>query len=260
MGKPFKKKLISVSVWLALIVIFITGWELSVRFGPMARMAASPSAILKWSTLHYDRLQYHVPVTLLETLLGFGVALVVALICGTIIDAIPALRHGALALLAASNGVPKVVFAPLFFVWLGYGLTPKIAMSALIAFFPILVGFVQGLELVDPSMQRFLSTTGASWRQIFFRVRFPWALRSTIAGCKVAIGLALIGALVSEFVNASEGLGYLVKLGEDNFDLEMQFAGIVATSVMGLTLYLCLDLADTFFLSRFPPLKEQAQE
>lgn len=254
-----KRYIDQVAMWTIATVAFFGGWELLVRFGPLQRLVAPPSATLRWSIKHYDRLLYHAPVTFKETVYGFGAALGVALFCGIAIDVVPVLRRGAVALLAASNGIPKIVFAPLLFAWLGYGMAPKIAMGALIAFFPILIGFVQGLQLVDASMQRFLATTGASWQQIFFRVRFPSALRSIVAGCKVAIGLALIGALVSEFINASRGLGYLVKLGEDNFDLEMQFAGIVATSVMGLFLYLCIDLIDSLFLSRFPPLKELEQ-
>jgi NitT/TauT family transport system permease protein len=202
----------------------------------------------------------HTLVTLKETLYGFSIAFILSITFGIVIDAVPPIKRGAMAVLAASNGIPKVVFAPLFFVWLGYGMTPKIAMGALIAFFPILVGFLHGLELVDPSMRRFLATTGAPWRQVFLRVRLPWALRSTVAGCKVAIGLALIGAIVSEFVNASNGLGFLVKLGEDNFELEMQFSGIVAVSILGLLLYLVIDLLDVLFLSRFPPLRQREQD
>ncbi len=257
MRKAIKRSLLEAVGWLVLSGAFLATWDVAVRLGPLGRLAASPSAILWWSIKHYDRLLFHAPVTLLETIYGFGAALTMALACGTLIDLMPVLRRGVVALLAASNGIPKVVFAPLLFVWLGYGLAPKIAMGALIAFFPILIGYVHGLELVDPSLQRFLSTTAAPWHQVFFRVRLKWALRSILAGCKVAIGLALIGALVSEFVNASQGLGYLVKLGEDNFDLDMQFAAIFVTSIVGLALYLLLEVIDHVFLVRFPPLKQQ---
>lgn len=258
--KRYKKQLVQVAVWGVVVVLFLVGWEALVRFGPLSRLVASPSAVFGWSVHNYDSLWTHTLVTLKETVYGFGIAFILAVTFGILIDALPTLRRGAMAVLAASNGIPKVVFAPLFFVWLGYGMTPKIAMGALIAFFPILVGFIHGLELVDPSMRRFLATTGAPWSQVFLRVRLPWALRSTVAGCKVAIGLALIGALVSEFINASNGLGYLVKLGEDNFKLEMQFSGIVAVSILGLFLYLVIDLFDLLFLSRFPPLRQREQE
>jgi len=247
--------LLRVAVWALTIFVFLALWECAVRMGPLARVAAAPSGIAQWSVQHWDRLLYHAPTTLWETLSGFLIALILALVLGLAIHAVPSWRSGAITLTAALNSLPKVVFAPLLFVFLGYEMAPKIAMAALIAFFPILIGFLHGLELVDPSMELFLATTAAPRWRIFLRVRLPWALRTTVSGCKVAIGLALVGALVSELINARRGLAYLLRTGDDNFDLNMYYAGIVAACIMGIVLYLALECLDAFFLSRFPPVR-----
>jgi NitT/TauT family transport system permease protein len=138
--------------------------------------------------------------------------------------------------------MPKVALAPLFVIWFGFGMTTNIIYTALVAFFPVLVNFVQGLEDVNLSEQRLMASYNASKWQIFRHVHLYRSLPYIFAGLKMAAVLALIGAVVSEFVAGDGGLGYYMVQTQNLLRTKEAFAALIILTLMGLVFYLAIDV------------------
>lgn len=138
--------------------------------------------------------------------------------------------------------------APLFVVWLGFGIAPKILIAVLIAFFPVVISMVTGLKAVDPEMLQLSATMGARPWQTFLKIRFPASLPHLFSGLKVAVTLAVTGAVVGEFVGANEGLGYVILQANGNLDTPMLFAGLLVMSLIGVVLFVLVEIAEKLLL------------
>jgi len=184
---------------------------------------------------------HHASYTLQSTLMGFALAVVLGV--GVAVDIVQSrfLERTLYTLLVTLNSVPKVAVAPLFIVWMGTGLEPKIAIAAMIAIFAIVIDMVHGLQSVEPEMLDLGRVLRGSQLKIMLKIRFPHALPSLFAGMKVGISLALIGAIVGEFVAAKRGLGYLIMLSQGQFDTVTMFASLVILALMGIALFFLID-------------------
>jgi NitT/TauT family transport system permease protein len=150
---------------------------------------------------------------------------------------LPLLHRGLYPLLAFLQAVPKITVAPLFVIWLGYGLGSKVLMVFLIAFFPVVVNLTTGLLLVDPDLLRLMRSYRASAWQIFRTVRLPNAIPYFLAAMRIAVALAVVGAVVGEFVGADRGLGYLILLANAELRTPLLFACLVWLGAMGVALF-----------------------
>lgn len=184
---------------------------------------------------------HHASYTLQSTLLGFALAVVLGVGVAVAIVQSRFLERTLYTLLVTLNSVPKVAVAPLFIVWMGTGLEPKIAIAAMIAIFAIVIDMVHGLQSVEPEMLDLGRALRGSQLKIMLKIRFPHALPSLFAGMKVGISLALIGAIVGEFVAAKRGLGYLIMLAQGQFDTVTMFASLVILALMGIALFFLID-------------------
>jgi NitT/TauT family transport system permease protein len=175
--------------------------------------------------------------TISETLLGFAIGVTAAWVLGTLIGIFRPFRLAMYPLAVAFQNTPRVALAPLFLTWFGFGLTSKYVMAATICFFPVLIAVVVGLETVDSDARTLMRSLGASRWELYRKLSLPSSLPIIFAGVKQAMTLALIGAIVAEFVGASEGMGVMIKTF--NFQLEVAdgFAVIVALMIIGLLLY-----------------------
>jgi NitT/TauT family transport system permease protein len=144
--------------------------------------------------------------------------------------------------------IPKIAIAPLFVVWLGFGLEPKIWVAVLMAFFPIVVSGMAGLRSVDPEILELTSTMGANPFKTFLKVRLPASLPQLFSGLKVAATLAVTGAVVGEFVGANEGLGYVILQANGNIDTAMLFAALIIMSLLGILLFAIIQIAEWFLV------------
>lgn len=225
--------------WPALLLLALAGaWEVAVRVSGTPRwMLPPPSAILASFRADWRLLLEHTQVTLLEVLLGFGLALVAGIAIGVAIDSSAILRRAIYPLIIASQTIPMVALAPLMLIWFGYGLTPKILITALIGFFPIAVNTVDGLRSADREILALLRAMGSSAWQRFRLVRVPSALPLVFSGARVAITFCVIGAIFGELVGASEGLGYLMERSAAQFQTARVFACIVILALMGIGLF-----------------------
>jgi NitT/TauT family transport system permease protein len=151
-------------------------------------------------------------------------------------------------LLLIAQLVPKVAIAPLLLIWFGYGLTPKVLIAFLVAFFPIVVNGASGLSAVQPELLDLANSLQASCWQTFWKVRMPTALPELFSGMKIAVTLAIIGAIIGEFVGGNSGLGYLIIVANQELDTALAFAAIVLLSLMGIVLYGLIELLERWLM------------
>lgn len=226
----------------AVLIGLVIVWEAWVRlFHVDPYLLPAPSRIL--STLSGQGSFYadNTWRTVQETAVGFAVAVAAGLLCAFLIDATPFLRRAIYPLLIASQTIPIIAIAPLIIIWLGFGLAPKVVIIVLYCFFPIVVSTVDGLRTADPEMLNLLRAMGASRRQILRVARIPAALPSVFSGVKIAATYAVGGAVVSEWLGASKGLGVSMVRAQKSFAPDRVFAAIVIVMALTLALFLVID-------------------
>jgi len=193
-----------------------------------------PAELLKAPGLFW----YHSWITIYETFAGLGLSVVLGVPIAITIVWSRTLEKAIMPLLVISQTFPKSAVAPLFIIWFGYGTLPKIIISFLVAFFPIVINTIMGLRSVDPDMLDLVHSLSASKIQVFRKARIPTAVPFFFSGLKIAITLALIGAIVGEFVGADKGLGYLLIAANNNLDTTLCFAALgVLVTVGGLMFF-----------------------
>lgn len=224
----------SIALWQAVVMAFsIPAWKLPAPSAIGAELVASRS--LYWN---------HTWVTLSEVFLGFGSALAIGLALAVLVAYFRSFQRAVYPFIIASQTIPIIVVAPLLLIWVGYGITPKIVIVVLIAFFPIVVNTVDGLRSVDADMVNMMRTLGASRWQVFTKVQIPSALPFLFSGTKIAITFSVIGAVIGEWVGASAGLGYLTKVSVPLFLTARSFGAVVILALMGIILFLLAALLE----------------
>jgi NitT/TauT family transport system permease protein len=231
------------------LVLLVAAWEIGVRaFGVKTFLLPAPSLIVKEIVDSPGFYIYQSLYTINITAIGFGIAVIVGTSLAVAIVSSRFLDRTLTTLLIASNSVPKVALAPLFVIWLGTGGEPKVAIAALIAVFPIVINAALGLRAVDPDMIDLARSARAPNHHIMLKIRLPNALPSILAGAKVGISLALIGAIVGEFVAGERGLGYVILTSQATFNTPRAFAAIVLLSVIGTIMFFIIQLFEWWLL------------
>lgn len=242
------------------IAAILIAWEVSVRtLGVKAVILPPPSAVI--AELLKEPLWYlgHAWYTLLITLGGFVTALVVGVALAVLIVESQLFEKTVYTLIVGMNSIPKVAVAPLFVIWMGTGAEPKIAIAFLIAVFAIVIDTVLGLRSVPPDILDLGRALRGTRAMMLWRIRFPCALPSMFAGMKVAIGLALVGAIVGEFVSSQKGLGYVILTAQGTFDTARVFAAIFLLALLGIILFGLLARIERILLPWHASQKEYSQ-
>jgi NitT/TauT family transport system permease protein len=225
---------------IALVVLF-GAWEGLVRvFGIRSYLLPTPSAVAVETVNSFPILLKHTWITLFESLSGFAIAAIVGIALAVLLVYVPLLRGVVMPYLVAFNAVPKVAFAPLLIIWLGLGIESKIALSFMIAFFPIVVNTATGMYEIEPNLINLTRLMKAKKRQQFLKIRIPHSLPAMFDGFKIALPLAIIGAIVAEFVASREGLGYLIVAAGVQTNTVLVFAAIFMIVVFSLILFAVL--------------------
>jgi NitT/TauT family transport system permease protein len=222
-------------------------WQAAVDIGKIPPfLLPSPFAIAE--ELASDPLWYlhNVGETIGPTLLGFALAVLVGCLAAIGIIYSRVLESTIYTLLVTLNSVPKIALAPLFIIWLGTGLTSKVAISFMIALFAIVVDTVLGLRSVDPDALDLFRAMRGTRLQTLVRLRLPTALPHLFAGMKLSISLALIGSVAAEFVASEGGLGHVILQAQGMFQITRVFAAIVLLGVFGTLLFYAVDIAERF--------------
>jgi len=244
-----KASLLRLAAPAAIFVVGMAGWQCLTAFGFVAPyLLPAPSQVLRRMAAVHTLLLAHSMVTGLEILLGFVVAVVVGVLLAAAVVYIRPFEAAFYPWIIATQAIPKVALGPLFIVWLGLGLPPKVVIGALIAFFPILIDTVVGLKSIDRESIFLLQSMGARRWAIFRYAQLPTALPNLFAGMKVAITLATVGAIVGEFVGANEGLGYVLLFANGTVDTTLLFGALVMLSLLAVVFYLVVCLFEAVFI------------
>jgi NitT/TauT family transport system permease protein len=220
----------------------ILAWEAAVRiFRVPDYLVPAPSAIAVNIAQNYMMLLMETASTVTAILLGFILALVVGIPAATLMIYSRLFRRAVYPVLLTAQVLPKVALAPLFIVWFGFGLLPKVLMTFLISFFPIVIDSVIGLSAVRPESLMLVRSMGGTRWQAFWKIRLPGALPSIFGGAKVAITFAVVGTIVAEFVGSDHGLGYVLVLARGNLDTVTVFAVILWLIGIGFIFYFVVE-------------------
>ena len=238
----------------ALALVLLGLWELLVRqWGLSALVLPAPSAIAAslWTGLATGYFWPHIWATLQALLLGLAAGSAVGLLAGMALAESELLERVLKPYVVVSQVVPKLALAPLFVLWFGFGMLPTVLITALICFFPLMENTLTGLRQVDAQRLQLFRMLGATRLQTLLRLKLPTGLPAILAGLRVAVVLALVGAVVAEFMGASRGLGAVVIAAQGMMDTALMFAALVLIAAMGLLLYqACLVLERRLLRSR----------
>ncbi len=215
---------------------------------PPAYILPAPWAVLARTWTDHALLLQHGASTLSEILAGLILSIVVGIPLGILIVAIPVVHRLVYPIVIAFNAIPKVALAPLFVVWFGYGLLPRVVITGSIAFFPILVATITGLMSIDPELLRLATVMRARQSRTFLHLRLPQAMPSIAAGVKIATSLAVIGGIIGEFVASDRGLGYLLVQASGTLDTTIMFAIVIILAVVASLLFYAISLVENYLV------------
>jgi putative hydroxymethylpyrimidine transport system permease protein len=239
-----------------LILVLLGLWELAARWDVLANLleiedflVPAPSQVAEALWEDRDLLADNAWVTIQEIVLGFLLAAVVGIGFAFLIHLSDTARRAVYPLLVGSQTIPIIAIAPILVVWFGFDLGPKLAIIALVCFFPITVNTVDGLRSVDPDLRKMMRTMGAGRLQTLWRVEAPWALPYTFSGAKIAVAVAVIGAVFGEWAGANEGLGHLMVTAQSQLLTARVFAAIAVLSAIAIVLFALLSLLERRLVS-----------
>lgn len=237
-GSTAQPRRIALPYALLTLLGLVVAWQLAADLLALpAYLLPSPLRILQQIGRDWQLLLSHGTVTVLEIVAGFAISVLIGVPIAIWATYSKAFDQAVYPLIVGSQTIPKVALAPLLLAWFGFGIAPKIIIVVLVAFFPIVINSVMGLRSAPVEMLHLARSMGATPAQIFWRFRLPQALPSIFTGMKLATVLAVIGAVVAEFVGSESGLGYLIMIAGANFDIARQFAAIVVLSAVGMVLF-----------------------
>ena len=236
------------SAWMRpilLVAILLVVWDLVIRlFRIPPYLIPAPEAVVRQLVAEWPKLWRETLVTTYATLGGFALSIAFGIPMALLIAYSRTIESFVYPLLVFSQSVPKIAIAPLFVVWFGFGIIPKVICAFMLGFFPVVVSTVMGFKSVDPDMIDLARSMKAGRLATFLRISFPQALPSIFAGLKVSVTLAVVGAVVGEFVGSNSGIGYLLQIANGNFDLPLMFAALTVLSGVGVLLFVAVDLVE----------------
>ncbi|MGY0388254.1 ABC transporter permease [Nocardioides sp. WG-D5] len=249
-----RERIFKLLPWLStplLPVLLFVIWDLFIKvFGISELVLPPPGTVLDSfvDVVQRPETWQHARVTTYETVVGFGLALLFGVTAGVVLGKIPWLELSLRPMIVASQVVPKVALIPLFVIWFGFGVTSKIIMAAMLAFFPIMLNVQLGVRSVDSGQREVMRSLNASRWQTFTNLELKSTLPYVFAGMEVGIVFAVIGTIVGEYLGGSEGLGYLVVVTLNQLNAPELFAVIILLSALGLALYFTVTSLKRFFI------------
>lgn len=233
------------------IVLALFAWQLTVQWTQLPRFIL-PAPLDVWSrfleALNDGSLLYHTGITLAEIVLGLLVGITFATMMGYALAKSRSLERVLSPYLVASQAIPVVAIAPLLVIWLGDGILSKVVICALIVFFPVLVNTVVGVRAVPLALYDLMHSIRATRWQILLKLEIPASLPIMLGGLRIGATLSVIGAIVGELVDAEQGLGFLLQLGDFQYDTSMVFVAVFMLIALALSMYGVVTLLERKFL------------
>lgn len=242
----YKSNVNAILIPVELIIIYFLLTIIKKYFNVPDYFFPYPHAILSrfFLTLKNGSILIHVSTTLYESFVGFVIAFVFSILLGYLIAKSKILSNLLMPYLIAANTIPSVALAPFLVLWFGFGYTPKIIVSVIVIFFPMLINTISAINITSEKLKEFLSFYKTSAIKRFSKIEFPESFPIIVSGIKVSITLSVIGAVVGEFISGSTGLGSLVRIAKANFDIELMFVGLIWLIILGLTYYSLVSLIE----------------
>lgn len=211
-----------------LIICLLVAWELSSRFFEIPTwILPAPTVIIQEAITNWQNYQHHIFATIELTISGFLIGVIAGIIIAVFVHLLPKLREAIYPLLILSQNIPIIVLAPLLVIWFGFGITPKLLIITLVCFFPIAVAMIDGLKHTNPELIHYMKMAGASKKQIFTKLEFPHALPQMFSGLKISATYSVMGAVISEWLGANQGIGVYMTLASSSFRTDRVFVAIL---------------------------------
>jgi NitT/TauT family transport system permease protein len=229
----------------AAVALLLLGWELWVRIANEPPYIMVPfSSVLQACFEHWGTLLHHTLATVKESVYGFVLGTVIGILLACVIAGARTAAQSILPLIVLYHVIPTIAIAPLLSIWFGFGMLTRVLIVANFTFFPVMLNTIIGLRSTQPTQVFLFRSAGCGIVQTFLRLRLPNSLPQLFVGLKIASTLALIGAVVAEFVSATEGLGYYVLIANGSLDTKHLMVGVIYLSVTGLALFGVVALAE----------------
>ncbi len=250
--KEISNKLIPFALCLVLI------WEAVVRAGLVPRfILPSPTDVLKAFVVTMPDMIDHIIVTLREALTGFAVAIIFSLLLAMAMDRFSAVKKALYPLLIVSQTIPIVILAPLFILWFGFGILPKIIVVVLVCFFPIIISLMEGLSSVDVDMINLLKSMGASKSQIFKIVKLPASMVGLFSGLRITATYSIMGAVIGEWLGGDSGIGFYIVRVKHSFAVDKVFAATLAVIILSMLLFKVITIIQNLSMPWFRYIEQQ---
>ena len=243
-----------------LIIVMLVLWDILIRaFKIPPYLIPTPLDVVGQIWKEWPMLMSQAAPTTWATLGGFVLSVLIGVPVAMMIAYSRVIESFVYPLLVFSQSIPKIAIAPLFVGWFGFGIIPKVIAAFLLGFFPVVVSTVMGFKSVEQDMVDLARSMGSSRLQMFFKISLPQALPAIFSGMKVSITLAVVGAVVGEFVGSNSGIGYVLQKANGNFDLPLMFAALVVLSMIGVILFVLLDVLERYMLPWHASQRNQFQ-
>ncbi len=217
------------------LAILLLIWELAVRWTAMpVYILPGPVQIGRTLVTNWGLLMNHTSTTLTEAAMGFCLAVAVAFVTAFILNQVYWLNQALQPLLVVSQTIPIITLAPLFLIWFGWGMLPKVLVVILVCFFPVVINLLNGLNSVDPDLINLFRSMGAGRWTIFRMVKLPSALPGFFAGMKISASYGIMAAVIGEWLGAQQGLGYYMTIAQKSFRVDRVLAAVMIISALSL--------------------------
>ena len=243
------------AVSVAMLVVFLVAWQWGPGLLGIPSFIVPPLSAVTAEFVHawrFDHLLLHTGVTVAEVLAGFILGSLLGAFAGYMLGMSPTAELALSPYILALQIAPKVAFAPLFILWMGFTVYPKILVAILIVFFPVMVNVLTAVRTVDPDLINLARAFKATRAQIFWKIEFPTSMPPMFAGLRIGATLAVVGVVVGELVGGNVGLGYLLTFGEGQANTPLVFVSIVMLTVVGAIAYLGVILVERRVLHYLP--------
>lgn len=234
---------------MAVLLLLLCIWEAAVHLANIPRwLLPAPTSIAVEFVNGFESLMPHLQSTILLTIAGFLIGCTIGIIVAITLHLLPGMQEAVYPLLILSQNVPIIVLAPLLVIWFGFGLLPKMIVITLVCFFPVTIAAMNGFRTTPPEMKHYMLMAGATKKQLFAKLEWPHALSAVFSGLKISATYSVMGAIISEWLGAKQGIGVYMTLASSSFRTDRVFVAIFIIMAVSLVFFGLIHLAERWAL------------
>ncbi|MEG2018131.1 MAG: ABC transporter permease [Clostridium sp.] len=239
------KSILDISLPILFMTVLLVIWELIINVGGIEKyIMPAPSDIAVALIRDFNVMIPHIMATLYESVVGFSIAVVLALGLAIVMDLMPMVKKAVYPVFIVSQTVPVIALAPLFIIWFGFGTLPKIIVVVIVCFFPIVISISDGLENVDKDLINHFKLMGASKLKRFFHLKLPYGIINFFSGLRIAATYSIMGAVIGEWLGGDKGLGVYMTRARSTYALDKMFAAIVVIVLMSMIIFYVIGISE----------------